>query len=344
MIHGGDWASFDAFTRSQQDLLDLSSSISPYGPGPKARALWPSLVDRLHRYPDWRKGELTQVLAEHLGVTTDSILVTAGAMEAIDLVLRTFQPQRVSVEVPAFSEYAARSLVYGIDVRTWHHPAELRPEPGLLFLANPGNPQGRVLQPRECRQYLKGVSESRHILVVDEAFIEFVDSWREWSLVRDAAKSDRLVVMGSLTKFYGLAGLRIGFLVSHPQIIRKLAAWTIPWHVSLIAQEMACASLQDQDYFDLARIRLNQERGRLAMLLRPFGRVDESSRANYFLFYPHLSVDEFIKSLQKQGILVRDARNFEGLTSSGVRMAVKKPKDSMRLVHAMENIFQGGRL
>ncbi len=338
MGHGGDWASLDPSTRSQQDLLDLSSSISPYGPGPKARALWPGLVDRLHRYPDWRKQELTEALANHLGIAANSILITAGAMEAIDLTLRTFRPQHAWVEVPAFSEYALRASVYGIDVRTWHHPSQPGPESGLWFLANPANPTGRVLTARECGQYQKRAMDSHNILVIDEAFIEFVDGWREWSSVREAAQSEYLVVMGSLTKYYGLAGLRVGFLVTHPETIRKIAAHTIPWHVSLVAQEMAVASLKDQDYFDWTRIQLKQERARLKRMLESFGQVDEASQVNYLLFFPYCSVDELIKGLQKQGILVRDARNFKGIETPGVRIAVKKPKDSTRLVRALKNI------
>ncbi len=339
MTHGGDWASLDVQTRSQQDLLDLSSSISPYGPGPKARALWPSLVDRLHRYPDWRKEQLTGALANHLGIEQDSVLVTAGAMEAIDLVIRAFLPQDVWVEVPAFSEYEARASVYGIGVKTWQHPNGPGREPGLWFLANPANPTGRMLTHEECRQYVRGPTDFQKITVIDEAFIEFVQSWHERSFAQEAAHSDYLVVMGSLTKYYGLAGLRIGFLVAHPRIIRKISRHTTPWHVSLVAQEMALASLADQDYFDGARIRLEKERARLITMLEPFGKIDETSETNYLLFYPSISVDDLIRGLKKQGILIRDARNFKGLTSEAVRIAVKKPKDTTRLMHALEEIY-----
>ena len=338
-MHGGDWAALDAITRSQLNLLDLSSSISPYGPGPKARRLWPSLVDHLDRYPDWRNGELTKTLAMHLKVDPDQVLITAGAMEAIDLVIQSFRPGRIWIVVPAFGEYERRAQAHGVVVQWIEEGQELPASSGMLFLANPANPTGRLLSPADLQAYVRWASDPDHILVVDEAFIEFVKAWPNTSLVADAAGLPRIVVLGSLTKFYGLAGLRVGFIVARGDHVQKIAAQTLTWHVSLVAQEMAVASLQDGAYFDATRLWIQDEKKRLQGLLRPFGRIDCTAQANYFLFSPYKrSVSGIVAGLQAQGILVRDAGDFKGLEEPAIRIAVKRPQDSDRLAKALEYI------
>ncbi|PSR27176.1 MAG: aminotransferase [Sulfobacillus thermosulfidooxidans] len=339
-MHGGDWAVYDAATWTEKNVLDLSSSISPYGPGPRARALWPSLIDRLDRYPDWRKSKVSEQLARHLGVAQKNLIVTAGAMEAIELLFQTYRPPHVLIKVPAFSEYETRALLHGHDVRYVRSPTDLSSEPGMLFLANPANPTGHLLSEQEIQHYKQWAYGPDHIMVVDEAFIEFVENWHHHSVIRDAIQSDHLVVIGSLTKFYGLAGLRIGFVVGQEDVIAKISQYTYPWHVSLVAQEMAAASLHDQTYFELTRSWIHNEKLRLQDLLRPFGRVDDAAQANYFLFYPNqVSCDNIIKGLTSQGILVRDARTFKGLDQPAIRIAVKRPKDSDRLVKALSAIY-----
>ncbi|WP_053958462.1 pyridoxal phosphate-dependent aminotransferase [Sulfobacillus thermosulfidooxidans] len=339
-MHGGDWAIYDATTWAEKNFLDLSSSISPYGPGPRARLLWPSLIDRLDRYPDWRKSQVSEQLARHLRVDTRNLIVTAGAMEAIELLFQAYHPHHVLIKIPAFSEYETRALLHGQNVSYVTGPKDLSSGPGMLFIANPANPTGHLLSEKDLQQYKEWAYGHGHIMVVDEAFIEFVENWHHHSVMQEAIQSDHLVVLGSLTKFYGLAGLRIGFLVGQEDVIAKISQHTYSWHVSLVAQEMAVASLHDQTYFELTRSWIHKEKQRLQDLLQPFGRVDDAAQANYFLLFPKLqSCDDIIKGLITQGILVRDARTFKGLDQPAIRIAVKRPKDSDRLVKALSAIY-----
>lgn len=342
-VHGGDWASPGVMEYVQgQQLLDLSSSISPYGPGPRARTLWPSLVDRIDRYPDWRAFEATKTAAAHLRVEEHQVLMTAGGVEAIDLVLQSFAPPRVFVKVPAFSEYRDRAEIRGIPVHSVSGAGDLSGQQGLLFVANPANPTGEVLRPQEMAPYLEWAQQPGAAMVVDEAFLEFLQNWRELTVTLQAAGNPHLVVIGSLTKFYGLAGLRVGYIVATRAHIEAAASASVPWHVSLVAQDMATACLQDQTYFAQTRCLLDAERERLTGLLAPLGRVRKGAEANYLLFSPHgACLDEVLHGLNKRAILVRDARTFEGLDGPYVRIAVKRPEDSDRLVRALQEVYAG---
>lgn len=339
-MHGGDWASMGAALYTEPEgLLDLSSSISPYGPGPRARMCWPGLVDRIDRYPDWRCGALTALMARHLGIGPGNVLMTSGGVEAIDLILQYFRPSRVFVKAPAFSEYQNRAVVRGIAVRFIADIREVQGQSGLMFLANPANPTGELMDRHTLAPYLAWAKSPGTTLVVDEAFIEFVENWREFTMSLEAVSHGGLLVIGSLTKFYGLAGARIGYVAGDAGIMAKVSAYAVPWHVSLVAQEMASACLQDQQYFEMARRLLHKERRRLAENLQPFGEVWGCPAANYLLMAPAMAVETFVEELRNRGILVRDTRDFIGLNKPLVRIAVKRPADSDRLIARLQEIY-----
>ncbi|AUW94106.1 hypothetical protein BXT84_09195 [Sulfobacillus thermotolerans] len=336
-MHGGDWASLEP---GPYPMLDLSSSISPYGPGPKARALWPTLVNRIDRYPDWKAREATQITAQHLHIAKSHLMLTAGGVEAIDLVLQVFRPTQVFVKIPAFSEYQERAEIHGMTVESISRIEDITNRSGLLFLANPANPTGEVLRAEQLLPYVKWAQRQGSLLVVDEAFLEFLPDWRNITLSQHAERDSHLIVIGSLTKFYGLAGLRVGYLVGASDYIQAVRRYALPWHVSLVAQAMAQAALQDQEYFSQTREDLQQERERLSHLLRQWGTVREGAEANFVLFSPRMPLDPVIAALRARAILVRDARDFEGLDKEYVRIAVKTPQDSNRLMEALDEIFQ----
>ncbi|MDA8194747.1 MAG: aminotransferase class I/II-fold pyridoxal phosphate-dependent enzyme [Thermaerobacter sp.] len=339
-MHGGQWyqAIYEGGFR-REGWVDLSSSISPYGPGPRARRLWPGLIDQLDRYPDPEYHGLTAAIGTHFGLDPDSVVVTAGATEGIDLIYRALKPRQVAVVIPAFAEYAERARALGIAVSTVTSPQRLGAGPGILVLANPINPTGQVWPRAEMRKWREVAHRQGWRWVVDEAFLEFLPDWRERSMMATAATADDLIVLQSLTKFYGLAALRLGFVVAAASLRPSLRRLQVPWQVSWAAAQMGAAALADQPYFAETRRRLIADRATLASQLESRARIIYPAAANFLLVQPQgISVPRLVEGLKGEGVLVRDARSFAGLSQPTVRIAVKRARDHERLLSAWDAV------
>lgn len=339
VVHGGRWYEALADGVPSHGLLDLSSSISPYGPGPRARLQWSGLLEQLDRYPDPDYHALLGAITTHYGVSEDQVTLTAGAAEAFDLLYRALAPAKVAVLIPAFSEYVQRAKAWRIPIIRVRTLKDLPQGPGLLMLANPANPTGNLLSPDQLDAWRIQARIQGWTTVVDEAFLEFLPNWRALSQMKRTSEDDDVWVVQSLTKFYGLAALRIGFVVSRSKIQRQLHRYQVPWQVSWVAAAVAAAALRDQAYFSATREQIIRDRTHLIAELSKRAVILGESAANFILAAPtDMTVGCLVDGLQSRGILVRDARSFEGLTVPAVRVAVKRPRDHARLLLAWDGV------
>ncbi|HXG07244.1 MAG TPA: histidinol-phosphate transaminase, partial [Nitrososphaera sp.] len=207
-----------------------------------------------------------------------------------------------------------------------------------IFLCNPNNPTG-MLGTCEVRKIIDSVSNSTKVLL-DECFIELVDDPEGNSMVSKLEEFDNLVILRSLTKSFGLAGLRVGYSVCNPTLARKLSFNKIPWNVNGIAQAAGVAALSDRKkHLRMARAVVKKERKFLhdsIANLRSFSPL--RSDANYFLvdLKDRNSTQFRDELLKKSGVLVRDCSTFTGMGFHHIRVAVKKHVDNIRLVRALE--------
>lgn len=333
-MHGGDW--YAALNRlgstPQEGLCDLSASISPYGPGPRARTRWPSLIEELDRYPDPHYTELKEAISLHYGVDTRNVVVVAGAMEAIDTLLASIRPPRLYLRSPVFSEYRDRAERQGIPVISISSPEELA-EPGMLMMANPINPSGQRITSQEQQLWVEQARRTQVMVVWDEAFLEFVPEWRSYTRLGDIHDGQELV-MGSLTKFYGLAGLRVGYVALSSTLAQALEKFLPPWRIAWPSAVVAREALMDEEYFADTRKWLIAERQWLRRALEPEVSWISDSVANFLLVVPHAPVPLLTKHLEGHGILIRDAASFDNVPPNAVRIAVKRRQDSERLMAA----------
>lgn len=211
----------------------------------------------------------------------------------------------------------------------------------LYLLGHPNNPTGSLV-PADVVQSL--LDRGRRV-VLDEAFIDFVPDERQVSWIRQAAGDPKLCVIRSMTKFYAIPGLRLGFIVSHPDRIAKLREQQVPWSVNQLAQVVGEAVLQD-DAFEAHSIRwLHEERPWLVEQLEKLGLVPVPGIVNYILFsIPTTSgwnAPRAQDHLGRRGILVRDASRFPGLDASCVRVAVRRRGENEQLVEALRGMLNG---
>lgn len=354
--HGGNIArAAREYGLREKEIVDFSASINPLGPAP---GVYPALMEgfwRIRHYPDPDCGGLPGLLAGHLGVGEENLLLGNGGSELIYILPRALKIRRALVVAPTFSEYALAVEAAGGRVRHVVLPpageaspaedaAGLLPGCDAVFLCNPNNPTGRLFGPGELLPLLEAAQKAGAILVVDEAFMDFVPGRKNYSLMPLARTRGDLVVLYSLTKFFGIPGLRLGAAVACPEVIARLRSQKDPWSVNALAAAAGEAALKDRDHMGKTLETVREERdhlfSRLSSLpgLRPY-----PSGANFLLVGVSgsgVKSAEMVEKLARRGILVRNCANFYGLDDGYVRVAVKTRRENELLLKALERALE----
>lgn len=346
--HGGDLrTAADMFGEPKDGFLDFSSNMNPLGPPEAVRSIMTDRWRELEHYPDPAVRELTLKLAARHAVDPACILVGNGAAELIDLAVRALQPGTTGLVRPSFSEYEEAVEKCGgrtldIPVKA-EHGFELQLSAlqaaaercDLLFLGHPNNPTGRLL-PADVRGAL--VEGGGLPAIVDEAFLDFTEEEERLTLARAAAKSHRLMVIRSMTKFFSIPGIRLGYAIAHPERIAELRRLQVPWSVNALAQWIGSAALDDTEYARRTLAWLKPAREQLTAELRGLGLQVYDSDVNFVLFSLQplgLRIGDLQREMGRRGVLIRDASTFAGLDASYGRLAVKRPEDHRRLIAAL---------
>jgi threonine-phosphate decarboxylase len=332
------------------DLLDYSANINPLGFPPGLYSATQEALKEIVHYPDRRCLELRRDLAAYHNLAPEQILVGNGSTELIYLVARVLQPRRGLIVTPAFSEYEQALSVAGVQV-VFQATAEahnfalheiLEAEPGdLVFLAHPASPSGALLDQKLLLEVAALLDTARAYLLLDEAFIDFVE---EASFKSHLRRFPRLLILRSFTKFFGIPGIRLGFLLGGPELLSHISESQEPWSVNTMAQVMGRTCLADQDYMAQTRALIAQERqflfDRLATMpgLTPF-----PSAVNYLLIklnQPGVTGAHLRQQMLRHRIVIRDASNFRGLDERFFRIAVRTRQENERLLAALEECLR----
>ncbi|MEO0539889.1 MAG: threonine-phosphate decarboxylase CobD [Cyanobacteria bacterium P01_A01_bin.105] len=346
-VHGGNlsWAAQLARC-APEALLDFSASICPLGPPPSILAAVQAELPRLVHYPDPDYRALRAALGQHHHLSPDWILPGNGAAELLTWASRDFATIGTCAYLtPAFGDYARSLKSDGVslqpisllsdqhwDFERWHQILRSRP-PGGLLLNNPHNPTGHLWSQAELARCLA----HGQLVVVDEAFMDFLPLDQQPSLVDWVQQYDNLVVLRSLTKFYSIPGLRIGYAVAHPDRLRRWQQWRDPWPVNALAAAAAIAALADADYQAKVWQWLPTARQALFDQLDPLpGLTPLASAANFLLVKSRLSVSRLQQRLLEQHrIYVRDCLSFDSLGDAYFRVAVRTEAENQKLVAAL---------
>ncbi|MDH4028866.1 MAG: pyridoxal phosphate-dependent class II aminotransferase, partial [Nitrospirota bacterium] len=236
-----------------EGLVDFSASINPLGVPQKAKEIIIKGLDSLVNYPDPDTTVLREKLALHHGIESETVLCGNGSTELIYLLPRALRPASVLIHAPAFSEYE-RACRLNHKLRITNY--ELKERDGLkiipgqfiegmygcdmAFLCNPNNPTGDLLKKEDVIEIAEAARRLKCFLVVDEAFIDFTPGV---SVIRQVRDNPYLIVLRSMTKFYALTGLRMGYAVIHASMIERVREFREPWTVNTLAQIAAAAAL-----------------------------------------------------------------------------------------------------
>ncbi|NLN18768.1 MAG: threonine-phosphate decarboxylase [Firmicutes bacterium] len=345
-VHGGNvYRASRQHGRSPDEFIDFSANINPLGPSPRAVEAIKNHLHLIRHYPDPDCIELIQELARYLRVEPDNIVVGNGAAELIPLVTEQVAPRRGLVFSPTFVEYAVALERVGAEVIRVPYDSAHRHEvdADVLFLCHPNNPTGQLMKKTEIQDLVRRACSAGTVCVIDEAFIDFIDEPEAYSLRFDAVKRSDLVVLGSLTKFFAIPGLRVGYVVAAPDLVEKLRRIKPPWSVNCLAQVAAVASLQDRQYIADTRTYVAEARQALVAGLNELAerhgfQVWPASANFVFISLARTgpTAAELARRLAASGILVRDCSSFPLLDRYSLRVAVRKTEENERLLSELD--------
>ncbi len=367
--HGGNlnWAASIAGCPVSA-LTDFSASINPLGTPLSAIAAIVNSTSQLNAYPDPEYTELRSHLAEHHQIDPKFILPGNGSAELLTWAGRELAQQNFTYLItPAFSDYTRALNAFGGKIISCPYlylckgerpfgfgsllmsvkpptataspfaptlpiPVDVHPQSGLL-LNNPHNPTGKLWTREEILPYLRQFS----LVVIDEAFMDFLTPSQEQSLIPLIEDYPNLVILRSLTKFYCLPGLRIGYAIAHPERLQKWQKWRDPWSVNTLAAAATAAALQDKEFQQQTWNWLQPARSRLFEQLEAIpGLQPLASAANYLLVKTEMSATQLQqKLLVNYQIVIRDCISFPELGDRYFRIAVRLPAENDRLVKAI---------
>jgi threonine-phosphate decarboxylase len=292
-------------------------------------------------YPDPECKDLRKKLCDYLGTDLDPEWITVGngATEIIHNFARTFVRNKVVIPAPTFCEYELASKRMGANILFAPLKDLTLDTNDIIEKAN--NPTG-LLSTKSIKKIIEHIDSSTKILI-DECFIELVDDDNAQFAIIDKIKEfDNLVILRSLTKSFGLAGLRVGYSICNPRLARQLSANKIPWNVNGIAQIAGIVALQDLMHVRKAREIIKKERRCMHgdIKRKTISFTPCQSDVNYFLIHlKENSVRIRDSILIKSGILVRDCSTFTGMEKAEyIRVAVKTHKENLLLIEALESI------
>lgn len=340
-VHGGNlnWAAGLAGC-PPSFILDFSASINPLGPPASAIAAIHSNISNLRDYPDPSYRELRQALGRFHNISADWVLPGNGSAELLTWACRELATLEITYLVtPAFRDYLRALEAFsanwvGLEDLTGQIPQLqlIAPNSGFLF-NNPHNPTGYL----SVRDTLKPYLEQAALVVVDEAFMDFLPPSEQESVIDWVADYSNLVVLRSLTKFYSLPGLRLGYAIAHPNRLKRWQQWRDPWSVNTLAAAAAIATVQDTDFQQKTWDWLPEARSHLFNGLSKIpGLTPLPGAANFLLVQSARStVDLQRELLQRSRILIRDCVSFPELGDRFFRVAVRTQAENEELLKAL---------
>ncbi|HEX6766429.1 MAG TPA: histidinol-phosphate transaminase [Polyangiaceae bacterium] len=328
------------------NAVKLASNENPLGPSPLAIEAARAALGGSNRYPDGACYRLRERIAAFHGVGANEVLPGAGSNELLDLVVRTFATpeHHVVFGEPAFIVYRIASLAGGVPftavpLRDLVHDlpamaAAVTPKTRVLFVANPNNPTGTHVGRTAVERLLREVPPEV-IIVMDEAYFEYTEAPDFVSALELRALRERLVVMRTFSKAYGLAALRVGYAVAPPAIIDYMNRVRAPFNVTSPGQAGAMAALDDQAHVEKSRLLNASERTRVVSGLEKLGLTPAPSQASFVFVDVGRPARPVYDALLRRGVIVRPFGNLP----SGLRVTFGLPEENDRFLSALAEVL-----
>ncbi|MBB6214604.1 threonine-phosphate decarboxylase [Anaerosolibacter carboniphilus] len=339
------------------EVLDFSANINPLGVPTSFRKALIENISLIESYPDPYYQRLIQAIGKYHQINPNYITVGNGATEIIFSMISALKPKQALILAPTFLEYERALAKVGCEVHYYRLKEELdfivdegflkalHEEIDLVILCNPNNPTGQMIHHEIMDKILDRCREQRINLMIDEAFNEFLDCPDEKSMISRIESYKNLYIIRSLTKFFALPGLRIGYGISgNLDMLQKIASVKEPWTINSFAALAGEVVVKDQEYICCSKAWIDTER---EFLFEGFQGIPQIKAyrpaANYILL--KVLDDQYVflqEKLLEKNILIRSCSNYENLNKSYFRVAIKDREANEKLIRALREVFYEG--
>jgi len=330
-----------------QDIIKLASNENSFGPSPLALAAMEKALQHAHLYPDGNAFYLKRKLSDKLGVQPSNLALGNGSNEIIEFLGHALLDPESEVVVSqyCFAVYPIVTHLFGarlvsVPARNYAHdlPAMLKAVTSrtrILFVANPNNPTGTHASEGELMQLINALPKDV-LLVMDEAYIEFQDHAADLLPLIRRGDFPNLILMRTFSKIYGLAGLRIGYGIGHPDLIAALEKIRQPFNINSLAQAGAMAALDDDEH--MIRTRTNNEGGLrfYEQAFRQLGLEFVPSVTNFILVRVG-DGNRIFGAMQKLGVIVRPMSGYQ--LPEWIRISIGTPAENERCLSALRQVL-----
>jgi len=327
-----------------EDIIKVASNENPLGPSPAAVAAMERAIHSLHLYPDGNAFYLKQKLAAKLGVTPANLILGNGSNEIIEFIGHALMAPGTEVVVSqyCFAVYPIVTSLFGASliavpaVNFGHDLAAMAkaitPKTRVVFVANPNNPTGTLIPSGEILKFIKAVPS--HVLIaMDEAYVEFLDEPCELISMLRNGQAPNLLLMRTFSKIYGLAGLRLGYGIGHPELIAALEKIRQPFNINSLIQAGALAALDDEEH--ITRTKRNNSEG-LRFFEKAFLelKLDFVPSAANFILVKVGDGQKIFAEMQKLGVIVRPMGGYQ--LPEWIRISIGSPVENERCLAALK--------
>lgn len=331
-----------------QDVIKMASNENPLGPSPKAvEAIKRYAGNIINRYPEGGCFYLRGAIAKRLKIKPEQLIFGNGSDELIELTLKAFvnEGDEVIVASPTFLMYEVASSAHGAKIKvvpTRYFKYDLKAmkdavtkNTKVVFIANPDNPNGTYVARYELEDFLKQLP-GETIVFLDEAYFEFVEE-QDYPNGFDYIGKNNIIVTRTFSKAYGLAGLRVGYGVSSPEIIKYMDSVRDPFNVNSLAQIGALAALKDKEFLAKSKKAVREGKKFLYSELKAMGVRYVPSVTNFILIELGPKSAEITERLLKKGVIVRNMKAW-GLENF-IRVTVGKEAENKRFIRELKKII-----
>jgi histidinol-phosphate aminotransferase len=332
----------------KEDIIKLASNENPLGPSPRAIEAIIKAAGTVNLYPDDNCFYLKQKMHAKFGQPPESIIVGSGSVELIELIFKAYvnPGDQIIMSEPSFIMYKIACQIFGgdrisIPLKNFCHDIEamsraVNDKTKLVIIDNPINPTGTIVSKDEFEDFLQRLPENV-LLVLDEAYREYIEDDKYPNSLNYIKKHENIIILHTFSKIYGLAGLRVGYGFSTPDIISALMKVRLPFNVNLIAQIAATAALDDDEY--VAKSLQNNEAGK-KYLYQEFKRLHfdyTPTYGNFLLVHFNKDVQEIFEKAQQRGLILRMVREY-GLPNC-LRITIGTPPQNEKLIRTLEAVI-----
>lgn len=319
-------------------IIDFSENVNPAGPPSFIREKWDKLFPLISRYPDPLGQPFLSAVAKFHHVKEEHVLLGNGAAEIFSLLATMFYKKRAILIHPTFSEYAATLAANDVeiihlevdDIATWKLPIaqiiEEMQQAAILYLCTPNNPTGVLPPKEELLLLIKEAKKANCYLVLDEAFIDWVSE--DASMIPFVKENPHIMIVRSMTKMYAIAGIRLGYMIAAPKVIKKLQQKTSHWHINGLAAVIGAICLEEKEFRDEAIRYAQKSREDFTAFLQQYGCKTTDSVTNYISFQlPQPKQSKvFFQAMLEKGFVLRHTENFKGMNGEWFRVGMKDEK------------------